>query len=276
MPEGPEIAKEADRIRNYVKECNIIIGIYWDKNSRYSTRDDIKNFHLAVYPMIVEKVFSRGKLIIIQCKNHNKEKIFLVSHLGMSGHWTKNKYKHSNLWVQFGKREGEYWREVFKLYYDDTRKFGSFSIYKDLQELYDKNGRCLMSAALKKYKNINSEYAASKENFETFFKNKRLKNKKICEFLMEQKYVSGVGNYLRAEILHRCKIHPEKTLSSFSDKEIQILYNKTLEIIYKSYINQLEFQCYSQKCDKQGNSVETYKDSKKRTVHFVPKVQTKN
>jgi len=270
MPEGPEVAKEADKIRNYVKECKTIIGIYWDKNSRYYTRDDIKNFHLAVYPMNVEKVFSRGKLIIIQCENKNKEKIYLVSHLGMSGYWGKNKYKHSNLWIQFGKPEGQYWREVFKLYYDDTRKFGSFSIYKDLE---DKNGPCLMSAALNKYKNKNIEYAATKENFETFFKNKRLKNKKICEFLMEQKYISGIGNYLRAEILYRCKIHPDKTLSNFSDKEIECLYNKILFVIYNSYTDNLDFLCYSQDKDKLGNKVETYTDAKKRTVHYVPKIQ---
>jgi len=33
-------------------------------------------------------------------------------------------------------------------------------------------------------------------------------NKPICEVIMNQKYFNGIGNYLRAEILHRAKVPP--------------------------------------------------------------------
>ena len=33
-------------------------------------------------------------------------------------------------------------------------------------------------------------------------------NKAICEVMLEQRYFNGIGNYLRAEILHRASVHP--------------------------------------------------------------------
>lgn len=50
--------------------------------------------------------------------------------------------------------------------------------------------------------------------FELFTQNiiknlhKKVFNKPICEMLMDQKYFNGIGNYLRAEILHRADVSP--------------------------------------------------------------------
>jgi endonuclease VIII-like 1 len=50
--------------------------------------------------------------------------------------------------------------------------------------------------------------------FELFTQNitnnihKKVFNKPICEILMDQKYFNGIGNYLRAEILHRADVSP--------------------------------------------------------------------
>jgi endonuclease VIII-like 1 len=38
--------------------------------------------------------------------------------------------------------------------------------------------------------------------------NKPLFDKPICEVLLDQKYFNGIGNYLRAEILHRARVAP--------------------------------------------------------------------
>ena len=42
------------------------------------------------------------------------------------------------------------------------------------------------------------------ENFET----DSLFKRSICEVLLDQRYFNGIGNYLRAEILHRAQISP--------------------------------------------------------------------
>jgi len=273
MPESPEVAKQSDKIRKYTEKCNIIFGLCWDDKSRYHTREDMKGFKYVKLPITVENVYSRGKLIIFECFNISMEKIFMVSHLGMTGFWTEKKDKHSNLWIKFGKEENGFYREIFRLYYNDARKFGSFNIYKDLGELFKKNGPCLMSASLNKYKKYQIKDAATFDIWNKSLKNTKLKNKPICEFMLEQKHVSGIGNFLRCEILYKCKIHPNKTLEKLTESEIKILYEKTLEIIYKFYSSQGIFECYGEKFDPLGNKVEKYNDSKKRTVHFVPNIQ---
>ena len=106
---------------------------------------------------------------------------------------------------------------------------------------------------------------------------------------MEQKYFSGIGNYLRAEIMYRNKINPRKTLCSFTDSDIINLYNmiiKQMLIAYgsrgltiKSYwdpegnTGKCPLQVYNRKLDPFNNPIETFKDKSKRTVHWVPIVQ---
>ncbi|XP_055335199.1 endonuclease 8-like 1 isoform X2 [Paramacrobiotus metropolitanus] len=43
-------------------------------------------------------------------------------------------------------------------------------------------------------------------------------NKAICEAIMEQKYFNGIGNYLRAEILHRAEVPPFVAARSVLEK----------------------------------------------------------
>lgn len=288
MPESCECALKAEEIREFISSDNMIIAIQWDKNSRYSTRGEIKGLENVKLPVLVEKVYSHGKLIILESLNGDGEKIFLIYHLGMSGlfRYNKNKGKHSNLWLKFGRKVDEYYEEKKRIYFDDSRKFGSFSVYKDLKDLMKKNGPCLFAAASLKYGTdaIVSNKASTLEIWLSTLNNKRIQNKPICEFLLEQKHVSGVGNYIRAECLYIAKIHPERKLKDLSNDEKVLLYEKTLEVIYLSWKSKgpssgyieggcFRLQVYSQEKDPFNNPVETYTDSKNRTMHYVPNVQ---
>ena len=61
-------------------------------------------------------------------------------------------------------------------------------------------------------------------------------NKPICEVMLNQKYFNGIGNYLRAEILYRCRVKPfdqaKEVLESVKEECI-ILILDILSIIYK-------------------------------------------
>lgn len=276
MPEGPELAKQADKINEWLDKCKTIIGINWDRKSRYATREKMKGIGLVKLPLLVKNVYTRGKILIFTVTDLHEKTLYMVSHLGMSGYWSKDKNKYSNLYLKFGETKDGYSKELFRLYYDDMRRFGSFCIYENLTEIFKKNGPCLMQAALHKYENKCCENKATLEEWVKTLTNAKWKNKKICEFMMEQKHFSAIGNYLRAEVLYRCKIHPEKLLSNLSKDEINLLYFKSLKIMYKSYKNQLNLKCYAKSCDHLGNSVEKFTDSKKRTVHYVKNVQLLN
>jgi formamidopyrimidine-DNA glycosylase len=127
------------------------------------------------------------------------------------------------------------------------------------------------------------------ERWRGVLKRKNLAKKRICEFLMDQKYFSGIGNYLRAEILYDAKISPYRTLGSLNDSEIETLRQKSLDIIYRSYnckgltiytykdpdghTGTFVCQVYGRDLDPNGHKVLTFSDKNNRTVHWVKEVQ---
>ena len=121
--------------------------------------------------------------------------------------------------------------------------------------------------------------------------NSRRKNIIICDFLKEQKYFSGIGNYLLSEILYGAEIKPDRKLQDLSDKEIETLLKISVQKIKEShqhggltirsywdlYGNRGTFpiKVYRKTVDPLGNKV--IADNKiakdKRTVHWVPQIQ---
>ncbi|NWU10595.1 NEIL1 Endonuclease, partial [Cephalopterus ornatus] len=90
----------------------------------------------------------------------------------------------------------------------DARRFGSWRLGDAWQQ---DRGPCVVS-----------EYQAFRENVLRNLDDKAF-DKPVCEALLNQKYFNGIGNYLRAEILHRLKIPPfEKArtvLEALKDQE---------------------------------------------------------
>ena len=52
---------------------------------------------------------------------------------------------------------------------------------------------------------------------------------------MNQKLVSGIGNYLKAECLYASRISPHRACDSLSDEEIDLLFENCKTIIRRSY-----------------------------------------
>ncbi|KAM3924136.1 endonuclease 8-like 1 [Leptodactylus fuscus] len=75
----------------------------------------------------------------------------------------------------------------------DPRRFGSWEYNGMWQK---ERGPCVMT-----------EYDKFRENVLKHLSDKAF-DKPICEVMLNQKYFNGIGNYLRAEILHRVKIPP--------------------------------------------------------------------
>lgn len=298
MPEGPEIRVICDYL-NKVWKYKIILNIVWDEKSKFSKpKHKIKNIELSKYPCRVLGVYPRGKVIIIECINRDKDIIYITSQLGMEGKWVHERGNHSNLVIYFGDLdESKTKYEILDTwYFDDSRHFGHFNIYKDTSVIEKSHGPCLLTAALVKYGHIEGKSLktfqplASLDVFTSKMKNRRMKSdKRICDFLMEQKYVSGIGNYLRAEILYRCHIHPHKIVHSFTDEQIKGLYNWILYQMKLSYGSKgltiksywdpegnkgiCPLQVYNQETDPHGNQVHKIKDKQNRTIHWVPAVQ---
>ena len=97
--------------------------------------------------------------------------------------------KHNHLEIVF---------DNFRVIYNDPRRFGFFQTIANsylLKKRFDHLGPEPFNS------NFNLNYVSS------FLKNKK---KNIKSFLLDQKFVSGIGNIYASEILYLCKIHPNK------------------------------------------------------------------
>lgn len=120
------------------------------------------------------------------------------------------------------------------------------------------------------------------------FGQKKLKKRAICDVLVDQSLVSGIGWYLQTEILYYSGIHPERTIESLSSDEwerIRICSHKIIKLAYscggftiKNFISpdgqvgKYPAQIYGKKHDSSGRQI-INKKWHGRTRHFVPVIQ---
>ncbi len=293
MPEAVEIAIISEYLNKNWKG-KTIIGLGWDKKSKFNKRPP-KGLDLVKLPCIVICVCSRGKLIIIECSDKDKKTIYMISQLGMEGKWTRKKGNHSNFQIRFGKVSNGLCIMNNRYFFDDARHFGHFNIYNTMKDVSKNHGPCLLLSALLKEgilikKNLRPyQTVATFDVFKKKILNKRIKNNQICDYLMKQKYTSGIGNYLRAEVIYRAKMNPTKKLETLTEHEIKTLYDSIMFQLVLSYQHHgltiksywdpegrpgtCPLQVYGKPKDLLGNPVEKFKDSQGRTVHWVPSVQ---
>ena len=285
MPEGPEVKIIVDRL-SFI-QGRYLTEIEWDKASKY--RDGIDGYQeLYEYlPLMIESIHCKGKQIFFVLTSKTI-KYVLNCTLGMEGRWLFEPTSHSNLnlkhcpeYLQYtlnGKVQPLSIDEEI-LYFDDCRHFGNLFILTEIQyqNKLSQIGPDLLTEEI------------SPDSWLSKAKNGRIKNKQICDYLMTQKYFSGIGNYLKSEILYAAKIRPNRMMKELSDHDLltilhfaqfkirQSYQSKGLTI--RSYIdpdgNKGEFKCsvYGKDVDPDGNKVikDTFKD--KRTTHWVSEVQ---
>lgn len=107
----------------------------------------------------------------------------------------------------------------------------------------------------------------------------------ICLTLMEQKYISGIGNYLRSDIMYNARIDPKKITGDITDDELTRLYNSSKLVIKNAYdsmgargdyvdlfgnYGKYEHLAYGRSYDSLGNKVESFNDKNNRKVWYVP------
>ena len=133
------------------------------------------------------------------------------------------------------------------------------------------------------------------EVFSNMITKKTNLDKEIGNVLVNQKVISGLGNYLRADVLWLSKISPFRKVKDLSESDLQkIFHNSKLltwgeydrkEAIKQHIISDSDkipadykrnFFVYMQKEDINGRVVKTdtlFEGSQKRTIHWVPEVQ---
>lgn len=264
MPEGPEVKIITEWLDKYTKETFILdCADIYKKTSGFRCLIGYK----------IENVTCKGKQIFFHLTNGTDK--YLNNRLAMEGKWTPTEEGHVRFWFKLSTTLG-----TFKyLYFCDTRNFGGL-------DMLDVNGYT------QKLSKIGADLLSDVVTLPEYIvkiKSGRIKNKQICDFMMEQKYFSGIGNYLKAEILYLCKISPTRTLMSLSDNDIKKLFETSLNVIRESYAHggltiksfwspegrkgMYPCRVYNREKDDLGNPIikATYDDD--RNTHWVPALQ---
>ena len=63
----------------------------------------------------------------------------------------------------------------------------------------------------------------------------RFQKRQFASLLLDQSFVAGLGNYLRAEILYFAKLHPQRRPIDCSQTELKRLAKQILKITYRAY-----------------------------------------
>lgn len=269
MPEGPEVRKTVDGLA----ECflNKEINALRFSSGRYKKKDPTGYMDmLEDLPKLVTGVSCKGKFIYFLFADGSS----LWNTLGMSGYWSKAIGKHCRAALSTVDRQ--------TMFYNDMRNFGTFKFVNTQEELDKK----LLSIG----PDVLSE-SITVEKFRSCLLKGTRKDKTIAQNLMNQTIISGIGNYLKAEILYNVRISPHRLCKDISDAEFVRLLRTSREVMQLSYasggatiknyksadekngVYTSRFAVYNQKNDPLGNKVVREKTPDKRTTHWVPEVQ---
>lgn len=219
----------------------------------------------------ISDVRRHGKAVIFELATRKS----VVVTLGMTGKFSLTKEKHSAVEFTYGDAA-----ESKKFYFVDQRRFGTVRIVntQDLEKILPKLGWDALSEEL--------DVSRVAEDIRSL-----KKGAVIGSVLLDSGVFSGIGNYLRAEILYACGISPWKKCEDLSDDDIEKLCAHSRRISLRSYelggntienyVNLTggtgkffdELKVYGKRKDPDGNEVIAEKTPEGRTIHWCPAVQ---
>jgi uracil-DNA glycosylase len=149
-----------------------------------------------------------------------------------------------------------------KIYYYDSRNFGTIRFSLSRKELDEKLASLLGPDFLGDYHQKPLQPLTWDEFNRIALKGTGRQN--ICRFLMDQKKIAGIGNYILAEALYRARVDPYATVGEvmrdYPDRFVQ-LYEALVEVGTSSYQSQssllpsFALQCYGQEICPRGDVV---------------------
>lgn len=318
MPEVVEIRKYADFLKSkmkgkFISKINILNGRY-KKHGSFPLYKEISN----CLPLKVSDIKTKGKFLYIILKNNKRSNIstntfYLFTTLGLSGGWVykspdieaKKPYKfpilidyvktdiidsyrqrslnHLNVEFQILNKSG---KNTGSIFFYDTLSFGTLKGIQSKLELE------------KKLASIGPDIMNPETTFGIFQKQMSIpsqQNKAIGNVLMNQKIISGIGNYLRADILWYTKISPFTLIKKLSKLQLKSIYKTSRILTWADYNREKgiklkilspsnktpanykrDFYVYMQNTNIYGNPViqtPLYEGSQPRTIHWVEKRQ---
>tara|TARA_B100001057_G_scaffold93425_1_gene89787 strand:+ start:5819 stop:6682 length:864 start_codon:yes stop_codon:yes gene_type:complete len=225
MPELPEVEIVRQSLSKNIKGKKINKVLIRNRNLRFKLQSSFEN---KLKSKFIIKISRFSKYLIIEFEN----KSYCIIHLGMSGtiHITKNQknslltntsfYHSPNLPKKHN--HIEFFFKDMKLIYNDPRRFGFFQLIQNKNDLK------------KRFKNFGPEPFHKKFNLDYLMRYFQKKNKNIKSFLLDQKFVSGIGNIYASEILYLSKIHPSKSAKDLNKSECKKIIQNSKKVLIEA------------------------------------------
>jgi formamidopyrimidine-DNA glycosylase len=219
MPELPEVEIVRKSLDKKIKQKKVKKVRVRNRNLRFKIPLAFENF---LKGQKIIKVDRFSKYLILSLSNNS----YCILHLGMSGtvhivfkkkknFFTNTSFysspllpkKHNHVEIIF---------EDLKVIYNDPRRFGFLEIIKNL------------SLLKKRFIHLGPEPFQPEFCIKYIFSFFKGKEKNIKSFLLDQSFVSGIGNIYASEILFMSKIKPNKKARLLSKKDCKkiMIYSK--------------------------------------------------
>tara|TARA_A100001011_G_scaffold75933_1_gene78068 strand:+ start:2420 stop:3283 length:864 start_codon:yes stop_codon:yes gene_type:complete len=217
MPELPEVEVVKQSLNKKIREKKVKKVLVRNRNLRKKVPSKFEKFFLN---QKILKVGRFSKYLILHFYNRKK----CLIHLGMSGtiHFVKKNKKNiitNTSFYNSPKLPSKHNHiEIFfddcKIIYNDPRRFGFFEIVENDEFLK------------KKFNHLGPEPFNSNYTLNYIYSKLKGKQKNIKNFLIDQNFVSGIGNIYASEILFLSKINPTKKAKNLKKNDCKkILIN---------------------------------------------------
>lgn len=271
MPETPELAFQRTYIENHIQNKLLTkLNILWGRYKNHGPPDNYHKFkrHLPLRCINVQK---KGKVLFIYFENN----WCVISKLGMSGWWycigdePKWKPVTKNIVFEFDRNK--------ELIFSDFRNFGTLTFTQDdkvIQQEINKLAPDILQDSTTFRQVISRIHNLSTKS----------KERLLEDILVDQKQiVSGIGNYLKSEVLYDARISPLRKVKDVSMTDWMKIFKSTKKIckmMYKVLLKQDvalymgSMKVYHKEKDPLGNTVKQHLTKAGRMTFWVPTLQS--
>ena len=214
MPEGPEVARQADQIRAAIAPSTTPVSVWFGLPR-------LEPFAEVLTGRKVRAVRARGKAFLIEF-GPARELLTLYVHLQLAGKW---------IVVGPGQEPPETTRSL-RVRLEGAS--GTALLYS-ASEI-----EVLAPREVEEHSYLSGLGPDALGDLDLAGVRARLRESRfgrasLAGLYLRQDFLAGLGNYLRSEILHHAKLHPDRRLGDLSAAEVRGLAKSTLDLPRQSY-----------------------------------------
>ncbi|HEX6983486.1 MAG TPA: endonuclease VIII [Balneolaceae bacterium] len=210
MPEGPEIWRISDTLDSALSGKEV--------TSLYFAFDALKKYETELQEQKIKNVEARGKAILTFFEDGR----VMYSHNQLYGKWYIRDYKDKP-------KTGRKLRVAIHNGHKSAYLYSASQV-----EIIGKDEVSEHPYIQKLGPDVLHPETTFEDIKEQFFA-ETFQNRKLTSLLLDQGFISGIGNYLRSEIMFYAKVSPYKKLKEYSDSEKERLAEATVKLSRRSY-----------------------------------------